>query len=181
MSSPLDRSPYYSVQQVVGGRHVVQPCACHELPDVTAVQPVVALSKVRSAEEGGTAHCERSVVVAVLRTARTWCRARGYRSALLPHRELHHCVATVQRRGQLALRPVRHLGRIRCRPECIDLERKLTISGSPLRPLPRSAQMLAYSDGLADVDHHQVLAQLQWPCICLACRRNQILFRGARH
>jgi hypothetical protein len=41
--------------QVVGGRHVVQPCACHELPDVTAVQPVVALSKVRSAEEGGTA------------------------------------------------------------------------------------------------------------------------------
>jgi hypothetical protein len=78
----------------------------------------------------------------------------------------------------LALRPVRHLGRIRCRPECIDLERKLTISGSPLR---RSARMLAYSDGLADVDHHQVLAQLQSPCIGLACRRNQVLFRSARH
>src|SRR6185295_16760710 len=133
MSSPLDRSPYYSVQQVVGGRHVVQPCACHELPDVTAAQPVVALSKVRSAEEGGTAHCERSVVVAVFRTARTWCRARGYRSALLPHRELHHRVATVQRRGQLALRPVRHLGRIRCRPECIDLERKLTHTATAKR------------------------------------------------
>jgi hypothetical protein len=33
----------------------LSPCACHELPAVTAVQPVVALSKVRSAEEGGTA------------------------------------------------------------------------------------------------------------------------------
>jgi TspO/MBR family protein len=37
-------------------------------------------------------------------------------------------LATVQRRGELALRPVRDLGRIRCRPECIDLERKLAIS-----------------------------------------------------
>ena len=47
--------------------------------------------------------------------------------------------------------------------------------------LRRRAGRLPYSDGLADVDHHQVLTQLQWPCVCPTGRRNQILFRSAGH